>query len=117
MMPIEVHWDNDARTQLRWDLPETWDWGTLRAACRRTNQMVRLEQPDLILNAPESAHDALPEALPLGDLLRVLTGVERLILVMGDKALKITLRGETELVFVRTLAQARQMASARMAVR
>lgn len=111
MMPIEVCWDNDAHTQLRWDLPETWDWETLRAACRRTNQLVRLEQPDVILNAPQSAHDALPAALPLGDLLRVLTGVERLIVVMGDNALKTTRGGETQLVFVRTLAEARQAAA------
>lgn len=117
LIPIEVSWDDASRTLLRWDLPEMWNWETLRAACRRTNQMIRTEHPDLILNAPESAYSALPAALPLAELQRVLVNVERLIVVMGDSALKTTRGGDPELFFVRTLTEARHVASPRAAVR
>jgi len=39
-MPIQVVWDNDAKTIVRWDFDPGWTWDEYREAALLTNEMI-----------------------------------------------------------------------------
>ncbi len=63
-MSIDVSWDDDTRTIIRWDFGEKWTWEEFHEAFRRSNEMNddRSYRVDVIPNAANSPH------MPLGAL-------------------------------------------------
>jgi hypothetical protein len=63
-MSIDVSWDDDTRTIIRWDFGEKWTWDEFHEAFRLSNEMNndRSYRVDVIPNAANSPH------MPLGAL-------------------------------------------------
>lgn len=68
-MPIDVAWDNEAKTVLRYDIGEYWNWDDFPTALRKAERM-RAEVPhslDLIIAAQDGMRP--PLGFPLSSLI------------------------------------------------